>query len=353
MPDGAGSALVPAIEAARVEWAGPFVETEIFGTADAEAVAAMVEAAVVERIGATVERCLFWQVSVGCVAGVVLGDGRELVLKAHQHRYSEAFLRAAVETQRLVAAAGLPCPTPIVNPFRIGPTWATVESYRPAPPDEHPAGDDTTLAASATAFAAVVRVASQTTNPTTHAALAAHPLRATEHDGLWPTPHSPLFDFDLAAADAAWIDALATEARARRDAPTDAAAVVAHTDWSHRNVRFAADGTVAVAWDWDSLAAIDEPAAMGQAAATWRVTGEPDHGDYPSPGEIDAYLEAYADGRRRPLTSDETGRARAAALWVIAYAARCEHALAQRWPDEPTPRIATERLAASGAALLR
>ncbi|MCB1249235.1 MAG: phosphotransferase [Acidimicrobiales bacterium] len=345
-------ALTEAIETARAGWTGPFVETGIFGTADAAAVAAMVEEAVTGQFGAAVDRCLFWQVSVGCVAGLVLDDGRSIVCKVHQRRYDAGFLGASVEVQRAVADAGLPCPVPLADPMPVGPAWATVEAYRPAPPDERPAGDDATRAASAATLAAVVQVASAAARDATRAALAAHPLRAAEYGGLWPKPHSPQFDFDLAAADAAWIDALAAEARARREAPNDTSPVVAHTDWSHRNVRFAADGTVAIAWDWDSMATLDEPVAMGQAAATWCVTGEPDHGGYPSPAEIDAYLAAYAAGRGRPLTADEATRARAAALWVIAYAARCEHALAQRWPDVATPRIATERLATDGAALL-
>ncbi len=83
------------------------------------------------------------------------------------------------------------------------------------------------------------------------AGLVAHPLR-TPDAGLYPEPHSPLFDFEATAAGAEWIDDLAGRARALRDGDTNPP-VVAHTDWSARNVRVWPDGIRAV-YDADSLA---------------------------------------------------------------------------------------------------
>src|SRR5207237_9839292 len=119
--------------------------------------------------------------------------------------------------------------------------------------------------------------------------LAAHPLRSPD-DGVFPQPHSPLFDFDATGAGAEWIDDIGERAKALRDADTSEP-VIAHTDWSLRNVRLDRRGPVAV-YDWDSLALVPESHAVGGAAATWCKTGEPGDGT-PSAAEVDDYLAAY------------------------------------------------------------
>lgn len=101
---------------------------------------------------------------------------------------------------------------------------------------------------------------------------------------------------------------------------------VAHTDWSARNVRIH-EGRLWVAYDWDSLGWVSEATAVGQAAATWRSTGEADDPVAPGPDEVGGYLDAYEAGAPRRFSGDERRIVMAAALWVIAYTARCEHAL--------------------------
>jgi hypothetical protein len=88
---------------------------------------------------------------------------------------------------------------------------------------------------------------------------------------LYPEPHSPFFDFSAHAEDAAWIDELALRAKAVRDA-TCWPPTIAHTDWSARNIRIR-DHRLVVAYDWDSLAIVSEPVALGQAAAAWNSVG--------------------------------------------------------------------------------
>jgi len=352
MAEGAGDGIEAAIAASRRDWPGPYLEETVFGVADAAAVADAVRAAVHRHLGVAVVRAELWQASVGCTAGLHLDDGTAVALKVHQPRVGAPYLRAASRVQRWLHAAALPCPRPRHDPIPVGLGWATVDDLAPPPPDERRAGDATTRTASATTLAQVTAAATTGASPADRAALAAHPLRPPPDGALWPEPHSPLFDLGAGAADAAWIDDLATAARAARDAGATGP-VVTHTDWAHRNVRFAADGAVAVAYDWDSLATVDEMTGLGQAAMTWRATGEADDTDpFPGADEVDAYLDAYGAARGRPLRPDERRRARAAAVWTLAYTARCEHALAHRVPAVPAPTAARSRLADTAAALL-
>ena len=151
-----------------------------------------------------------------------------------------------------------------------------------------------------------------------------HPL-STAQGELYPQPHNPIFDFSLRAEDARWIDQLAEAAKAARSVD-DSPLTVMHTDWSARNIRIE-DGAFVVAYDWDSLAEATESIAVGQAAATWRSTGEPGDPIAPGPDEVQAYLSAYGVAAGHSFTGEQRKAGMAAALWVLAYTARCEHAL--------------------------
>jgi hypothetical protein len=76
------------------------------------------------------------------------------------------------------------------------------------------------------------------------------------------------------------------------------------------------------------------PAAVvaGQAAATWRSTGESDDLAGPDADEVNQFIAGFAEARGVQFTPDEIEVARAAAVWVMAYSARCEHALEVRTP---------------------
>jgi hypothetical protein len=181
------------------------------------------------------------------------------------------------------------------------------------------------------------------------AALACHPLRAAART-LYPEPHSPLFDFEATAEGAGWIDDLAQRASSVRDTdPTPP--VVAHTDWSARNVRLDDTRLLAV-YDWDSLALVSEATAVGQAAATWCVTSEPGGSTFPTLQEMVAYVEAYDDASGSSLSPAQWRAAGGAATWVLAYAARCEHSLSVVGRARPDQHGARDRLADAGRALL-
>jgi len=153
--------------------------------------------------------------------------------------------------------------------------------------------------------------------------LALHPLRDPS-EGLFPEPHSPIFDFEATAAGAEWIDDLARRAVTMM-ATDDTADVIAHTDWAARNVRIDGGEIVAV-YDWDSLALVKECVAVGAAAVTWCKTGEPDE-HTPTADEIDTYIGAYQAARQASPSPSLRRLSRAAAVRSMAYTARCEHAL--------------------------
>ena len=145
-----------------------------------------------------------------------------------------------------------------------------------------------------------------------------HPM-AEPTGGLYPTPHSPLFDFEATTAGAEWIDAYAEAASAHVDVGRR---VVAHTDWSARNVRLSATGVRAV-YDLDSLSSTTLPAALAGAAMSWRAFGETSDGPAPGVEEAGDWLADYPE----PLDPDEQRAFWAHALFHLAYTARCEHAV--------------------------
>jgi Ser/Thr protein kinase RdoA (MazF antagonist) len=281
---------------------------------------------------------VFYAASVGCVAGVQLDDGRGVVLKALPPRYPAPFLVAVQRVQRHLAASGFPCPEPVAGPLAIGRGLALVETLLPDPGWRAPRPEHVGL--SAAGLAQVVARCRDLDS----AGLAPHPLDAPG-DALYPEPHSPIFDFQATAAGAEWIDELARAGTERRDTGAGDA-VIAHTDWSARNVRLDGRGVVA-AYDWDSIAVVSETTAVGQGAATWSAIDGAEIA--PSANEIADFVKSYEAVRGRPFTPDEHGAIGGAAVWVLAYTARCEHAID---PTAAVHRRARPRLRSDAALLL-
>jgi hypothetical protein len=315
--------------AASIAAHGGVVERAVFSTVSPGRVAAAIEAVA----PSPVVECRFYVVSVGCVAGLTLADGTDVVVKAHQPRWTAGHLRRAVTAQAACADAGLAAPRPLAGPLPCGNGLATVEAYLPDPGDAAPTAE--MLEVSAAGLAAVIDVTGRLDLPEV-----AQPLDRPPGQ-LYPQPHSPLFDFAATHAGAEWIDDLARRSLAARDA-IDLPRVVTHTDWAARNVRFDPTAVRAI-YDWDSIAATTEAAAVGLAAQTWRSTGRWDDTSAPGPDEVVAYLDAYGHARGRPLTRHERRAAAATALWVLAYSARCEHSVDATGPAaRSTNRLRTD-----------
>jgi hypothetical protein len=322
------------------------VARPIFGTEQVAEVTSMLSSWAEERLGAAISAVEQWHWSVGAVAIVGLSDGRRVALKAFPPRWTSEFLTAVVTVQRHLAARGLPCPVPLAGPFPLDAVGVMVcaESILGDPGwPLHPLGERE-LVASATGLARLVGLAEELA-PAAVAALARHPMRTPEGE-LYPEPHSPLFDFGATGRDAGWIDDLARAALVARDGDTSTP-VVAHTDWSARNVRLWPDGIRAI-YDADSLSLVPESTAVGIAAATWSAFGDAGEQIAPSPEEAAAWARAY-ERAGRPLSGSQRHAAGGAVLHALAYTARCEHALEVGHPELGCPRRARDRLEPDGA----
>ncbi|HWE67849.1 MAG TPA: hypothetical protein VG298_14510 [Acidimicrobiales bacterium] len=300
------------------------LEQAIFGTIDPRRIAELVERAAYDQLGVAVDGGEFYAVSSGCVVGLHLADGRSVVLKAYQSHWEQPFLQGVQRAQRAIFASGYPCPCPLAEPTPLGAGWVTVETSLPDPGMERPS-DDGRLEQSTAALVDLIGVA-RGVDPS---GLDLHPFRIAAGD-LYPTPHNPIFDLTGTGEGAEWIDDLARRAWMVRESGRQPP-VIAHLDWSARNVRLGRSAAVAI-YDWDSLSLAPEAVVAGHAAPTWRSTGESDDVVAPDADEIMRFIAAFAAARGLPFSTDELRVARAAAVWVMAYTARCEHALEQLTP---------------------
>lgn len=341
------SQLVERVAAMMASYPDPVVERVVFGTADPKVIVAQIDAWCQRHLADRIISSWLWAVSVGCVAGVTLGDGRSVVVKAHQPDRTEARLRGVMAVQERARVRGVPAPRPLAGPVSLGQGLATAEEARAIGrrPDLLRDPDRATAAAGWSRLAAAVA------DLTTLLADASGPA-ASVVGGLYPRPHSPLFDFDATSHGAAWIDDLARAARTITD-ELRAPAVIVHTDWRGDNLRVDDAGTELVAvFDWESVRVEPEAVALGQVAAMhsidWSGPADP---YFASGGECVAFARCVERARAAPFAADEWAAVQAAIVYGWSYTARCEHARAIVGDDKRTFRM-RERLAADGASLL-
>ncbi|HSZ37927.1 MAG TPA: phosphotransferase [Acidimicrobiales bacterium] len=326
-------------------------ELSVFGTADPERITEIVETFCRVHLGDTPHGAHFYASSVGCVIGLALETGRDVVMKSYQPRWRRPFLEAVQDAQRYAASGGLPCAMPLLAPAPVvedGDRFAVVESWLPDP-GMRPLASDAALSVSA---AGLARQISSCRALDKADALLDHPLRSSPA-GLYGEPHSPHFDFEGSSSGAEWIDDVARRAAAIRDREVTRR-VVSHTDWSARNVRYDERRVLAV-YDWDSVALVEESTAVGQAAVTWRVTAEPGGTEFPTADEVLRYVDSYEDAVGRAFSAGQRHAATAAAAYLLAYTSRCEHALEYAGiarSDPGAARAARDRLAEDGDQLL-
>lgn len=345
--------VVPVAEAVAAVWAGwaeDFrLEAHVLGTVDPVEIAVLVDGFVAAELGSSVVGAAGYHVSVACVFDLVLADGRRAVVKAHQPRWSPPFLAATQRVQAHLCGQGFPVPSPWVGPRLLGRGWATVEHHLPDPG----------FAPTGGLGPAERRVSAAGLATLTHLCRDLGALDGLEDDPMavpagarYPVPHSPLFEFGAGGPEAARIDALADRALAQR-AFARVPAVVTHGDWSRRNVRLG-PGSVSAVYDCDSLGRLPECWAAGQAAATWSMSGDADD-TVPAAADVAAFVRDYEQARGSAFSAAEWSAAGAAALYTLAYTARCEQALVgPGWRPADRPGAAWARLAGGdqGAALL-
>lgn len=297
-------------------WHG-VTERAVFGPLDPNELVEGVVSECRRAFGVGVRDGFLYEVSSGVVIGCELKDGRRIVLKGHQPRWSAPFLAAVRHVQRALYADGYPCAAPIDEIITVGSAAMSVESEL-ADPGIGPA-TDAARRGLATGLADLVERCRRIDAP----GLDEHPLRQRSAT-VFPEPHSPIFDFEATSEGAEWIDEIASVARSIVDGDTSDV-VIAHTDWCLRNVRLDGSGVVAV-YDWDSLALLRETEAVALAAATWPKTGQPDD-PTPTIADVDRYADIYEQRRGTMFTPMQRRATRAAAVASMAYTARCEHAI--------------------------
>ena len=173
----------------------------MFGTWDLGEIDAWLRGFCVSALGSSVAERLFRKTSVGVVFGLLLTDGRRVVVKVHQPRETFVRLRAVHEIQAAVFDAGLPCPQPLAGPVALGNGHATVETLLDTGTfrDTH---DPTCRRLIATALAHHLEVTGE--RPVPKALSGGWSLLAC--DRLWPADaHSPIFTFAATSAGAEWI----------------------------------------------------------------------------------------------------------------------------------------------------
>lgn len=327
--------LAQLIAEAGAHWIDWPVERAIFGTTEPAAITVEIERFVREELGASISEPLFFESSVGSVFGLRLGDGREVVIKAHQPDEPRDSLIAVHAVCRHLSNRGFPCPRPVLDPRPLGLGHGTVEELR-ADGDWADAHDPAVRRKLAELLAVLIELGRDVVDlPGLRPGL----LSRIDEGQIWPRPHSAIFDFDATAAGAEWIDELAIRARQALRQPTGQR-VVGHDDWSVKHFRFR-DGDVTAVYDWDSLALDREPVLVGEAARgftfTWRIPVRL----APSLDESRAFVAEYETARGAAFTAAERETAGAAAVYALAYTARCEHCLGSRVPGNALDALAT------------
>lgn len=337
--------FVEHIVAARANDALGAVERGVLGVTDPEQIAAVYESWCRTTLSSGIRDAWMFAVSVGCVAGLDLEDGRRVVVKAYPPDRGERRLDAMLAIQRRAAARGLPAPVPLGGPALIGRGWAVVETALVV--GRHP--DLMRAPDRETAAVGWVRIV-QALRDSVDLVRDEHPSPRVM-DGLYPLPHSPVFDFEATGAGAEWIDSLARSAMSIIDR-VDAPRVLVHSDWRGDNIRVSDDGTELVAiYDWESVGLQREAVALGEVAAMHSIDWSSGDPYFATGAECLEFARAVERARSSPFTPSEWNAVVAAVVYGWCYTARCEHAWTFVGPDKPQFRM-RERLRAEGEMLL-
>jgi phosphotransferase family enzyme len=282
---------------------------DVLGTLDADAIRTQAL-----KIEPEADEIFFLDASVGALFGVRRRDGSRVSIKVNKLFAAEEYLKDVHELQGRLAAGGYPAPRPLrlVGTASVD-EWLDAGEFRNA-------HDPPVRRAMARELVRFHRVTTAT---------GVRPRRAflRPAGALWPKPHNVLFDFEATTAGAGWIDEIAAAARAVADAPVGAE-VVGHTDWSAKHLRFDRELHLTALYDWDSVTVGREPELVGTAAGSFTYTEELEEAVdvWPSTAESEAFLAEYEEERAARFSADEHAVARAACVYLRAYAARCHHA---------------------------
>lgn len=193
--------MIAALVQERLRQTGPWVEDDVFGSHEAADVERELARFCRGELGAAPVEAVFYEASVGSVSGLLLDDGRCVVVKGHWLRPADE-LAACAEVQTELADRGYPCPRPLLGPRPLGRGYGTVEELVDDG-DRRNAHEPPIRRALAAGLARLVALGQQLGDPSLPVRTAAGRLA----DALWPVPHSRLFDFDRTRRGTEWIEA--------------------------------------------------------------------------------------------------------------------------------------------------
>jgi hypothetical protein len=321
--------LVPVIAASLAEWEVPHVELAIFGSADPAHIAREIEGLCVATLRSPPREALFYQSSIGAVAGLRLENGQRVVVKSHPPATTHAHLREVLRLQSIVGSKIGLAPRVLAGPELLGRGFAAIEELvdRGSIRDGHDEAARNGLAQSLHAIVDCLLAEYERSD------LPFSLLFDWPRGRLWPQPHSKLFDFEATIEGAQYIDEVA--AKALEHMVPAGRTVIGHGDWRAEHVRFEGNIPV-VAFDWDSLCKTREPALVGSAAhmfcSDWSREG---HVQAPTMEEARAFVAAYEAARGGAFSREERNLCAATFAYAVAYTCRCGHSTGVDARDQP------------------
>jgi Ser/Thr protein kinase RdoA (MazF antagonist) len=280
-----------------------------------------------EHVGSAPDEMLFTSSQLSAVFGILLRDGRDVVVKARSEPKDR--VDSCLQAQAHLASAGFPCPSPLTPPTPVGDLTVHAETLLSGGDLLRGTSDDI-AGKYGNAFAWLMtlleplQIRPPLPNP--------YWLR-WEHleSGVWPDVPW------LAGGDSKNVPDFIVDTATRCARRLHAASlpyVLGHGDFEAQNLRWR-DSELWAVHDWDSLAWLPEAALAGAASAVFTSSQAPTL----APVETsEAFLSAYQDRRRRHFTREEEEVAWAASLLPAVHDAR-EEALLPRPPLTTTPLI--------------
>jgi hypothetical protein len=260
----------------------------------------------VAHLGSEPAEVLFTMGHLSAVIGLVLRDGRAVVVKMRPMAYR---LDACAAVHRHLFDAGFACPEPLAGPLPLGGYAAGAELLVP--------GGDLIVeapepaAVHAALLADLVRLAPSADKVGDLAP--APPWTAWNHvyPGVWPPADDRLDDLNSVPS---WVDDVAHRVRERLSSVAGPN-VIGHGDFEAQNLRWNGSTPLAV-HDWDSVICAPEPIIVGLAAAVWPAGITSAAATLEETAE---FLDGYQAARGVSWSADEVGAAWAAGLWVLAF----------------------------------
>lgn len=253
---------------------------------------------------------LFERGNLSHVRGVLLADGREVVIKV---RPWEDRLQGCIAVQQRLADAGYPCPAPLGNLDQVD-GWAVNAEALVA------GGDQRDPALGAGAYAALLRrlVAMAPVVDCVPGLFPSPPWSAWDHPGtaIWPERDDRGANLNLFNGPA-WVDTAARRVRELLDAYR-APLRVGHGDWESQNIRWTGNSP-RVVHDWDSVIAQPEAAIVGFASAVWAAQGG--SGQAASVCQSEEFIQVY-EREGSGWSEQDRAAAWAAGLWVRLFNAK-------------------------------